>query len=548
MRRNQAYLQATELSSYGRAVIRNWLEQSHQIQWPTLQGRHYLRRIFQKGLALFAALAVCLAVSATTLPTPHPTNRPLTNRGASGNRTNDSGALNNVSGNGNYWSYAPNSQTNARNLNFNSGNVNPLNNNNRSNGFSVRPCRAFDKRLNVCLFSEMTYTYDQLYDQVFEAYLKAREHERSKDAQLAFEVNQEDEIRALTDELWERTWSPGPLNWFVLLEPSIREVFAPQFRDRVVSHVLFNLIAPVFERYFIYDSFSCREGKGTLVGIERFEHHIRSITDNYRYEAYCLNLDITGYFMSIVRSRLYDRIWEILSKYRRSHPDTLDYGLIEYLTSTFLFRDPLEGCVYKGNPNLQKLVLPGKSLRGKPEGVGIPIGDVLNQLNSNIYMDTADQFIKRVLMIVHYLRYVDDSKAMDRDYNYLVYCRDEIGDFLERELSLKLHPNKTTITSLLHETNYFLGAAVLPYRRYVKSDTVARSQEYIRDLEEMFTKGAPVDLDSALSSLNSRLGYLHHFNEYTMTAKAIEAAPKLREVFQFTPSYNKAIIKPINHE
>ena len=80
------------------------------------------------------------------------------------------------------------------------------------------------------------------------------------------------------------------------------------------------------------------------------------------------------------------------------------------------------------------------------------------------------------------------------------------------------------------------------------SDTIARSQEYIRDLEEMFTKSAPVDLDSALSSLNSRLGYLHHFNEYTMTAKAIEAAPKLREVFQFTPSYNKAIIKPINHE
>lgn len=60
---------------------------------------------------------------------------------ASGYRNNGSGALTNVSGNGNYWSFAPNSQTNARNLNFNSSNVNPLNTNNRSNGFSVRPCR-----------------------------------------------------------------------------------------------------------------------------------------------------------------------------------------------------------------------------------------------------------------------------------------------------------------------------------------------------------------------------------------------------------------------
>lgn len=67
-------------------------------------------------------------------------------RAASGYRANDSGALTNVTGNGNYWSFAPNSQTNARNLNFNSGNVNPLNNNERSNGFAVRPCRALNTR------------------------------------------------------------------------------------------------------------------------------------------------------------------------------------------------------------------------------------------------------------------------------------------------------------------------------------------------------------------------------------------------------------------
>ena len=47
----------------------------------------------------------------------------------------------NVGGNGNYWSSSPNSTDNSRNLNFNSTNLNPLNNNNRANGFSVRPAR-----------------------------------------------------------------------------------------------------------------------------------------------------------------------------------------------------------------------------------------------------------------------------------------------------------------------------------------------------------------------------------------------------------------------
>ncbi len=63
---------------------------------------------------------------------------------ASGYRNNSSGALNNVGSNGYYWSSSPNSSSsnNAGNLNFNTSNVNPLNNNNRANGFSVRCVQA----------------------------------------------------------------------------------------------------------------------------------------------------------------------------------------------------------------------------------------------------------------------------------------------------------------------------------------------------------------------------------------------------------------------
>ncbi len=49
--------------------------------------------------------------------------------------------LNNQGSNGNYWSSSLNSD-NAWNLNFNDGNVNADNNNNRYNGQSVRPVCA----------------------------------------------------------------------------------------------------------------------------------------------------------------------------------------------------------------------------------------------------------------------------------------------------------------------------------------------------------------------------------------------------------------------
>ena len=62
---------------------------------------------------------------------------------ASGRLNYDDGTLNNVGDNGYYWSATPNNQTNGYNLNFNSSNVNPANNNNRANGFPVRCVQEF---------------------------------------------------------------------------------------------------------------------------------------------------------------------------------------------------------------------------------------------------------------------------------------------------------------------------------------------------------------------------------------------------------------------
>lgn len=535
--------EAFEQNTPGPAASRIRRVQSHQIQCSTLKGASALRRIFQTGLCLFLALEVYAAVGSEP-PTVYSANGTLITD-ASGYRANDSGGLANMGGNGNYWVCAPNSQTNARNLNFNSGNVNPLNNNNRSNGFSVRPCRAFDKALPcACFSSSMRYTFKQVHYLVTLAYIKARAEERNTPAQLEFELDLERNLKLLAREIYFLQWKPGPLDWFVHMDPTVREVFAPKFRDRIVSHVLFMMLSPVFERVFIFDSHSCRVGKGTLEGIERLEHNIRGVTDNYRHEAFALNLDITGYFMSMVRSKLYDITWATLGPYSLRRPYAMDYTLADYLITTFLSRDPLEGCVYHGDPALIAKVPPSKSLRNQKPGIGLPIGDVINQLNSNIYMNPFDQFVKRVLLIRYYNRYVDDSKLLHRLYQYLAECMERCGEFLDKELSLTLHPNKTTITNL-YDTTTFLGAAILPYRRYAKNDAAGRFRAYIESVEAAMAAGEPLDYTGILSRINSRLGYLQHFDEIKMVQKTINATHYLREAFTFTKDYKKAIIKPI---
>lgn len=459
--------------------------------------------------------------------------------GASGNRNLDSGALANIGSNGNYWSFASNSQTNARNLNFNSGGVNPLNTNNRANGFSVRPVRAFVEPGLFENYRIMKYKFDDIHTLATQAYIKSRKHERSTNTSLAFELNEERNIRDLAGELYRREWKPAPLDWFVNTYPTVREIFAPKKRDRIVSHVLLGLISPVFERYFIYDSFSCREGKGTLQGIERFEHGLRGVTDNYTKDAWVLNLDISGYFMSINREKLYGIIWETLGKYQRSHPDELDYDFIDYLLRAFLERDPLEGCRFVGKRSLCSLVKPEKSLRFQAPGVGLPIGDVINQLNSNIYLNPFDQFAKRQLKISYYYRYVDDARLLHQSRDYLERCRDLSAEFLNKKLGLRLHPKKTTITNA-YETNIFLGAAIKPYRRYASNTSIGRFRRYIRQLNASIASGEPIDANLELSRVNSRLGYFGHFNEYRMVYKALNSAPHLRSVYSFDKSLQKA--------
>lgn len=393
----------------------------------------------------------------------------------------------------------------------------------------------------------MIYNYEEIHSRVTAGYVKARSEERSTFAQIEFELNVEDKLRELSFELYLRQWSPLPLDWFVLTEPSVREVFAPQFRDRIVSHVLFDILMPIYDRLFIYDSYSCRVGKGTLFGIDRFEHHLRSVTNNYTRDAYVLNLDISGYFMSIDRQILYNLIHAEIVKYAQFHTD-FDLDFTEYLVQTFLFRDPLAGCIYHGNPCLKKLVQPNKSLFGQPAGVGLPIGDVINQLNSNIYLNLFDHFCKRYLKISGYGRYVDDSRSVHNSLQYLEECKERSAEFLYERLHLNLNKNKSNITSA-YEANTFLGATIMPYYKTANEKTIQRFERYMKELNRRIGAHEPIDQRYELSRINSALGHLAHFSSAKVMREVIQKSVETRRVFGFTSDNKKAIIlTPNNYE
>ena len=512
-----------------------------------------MKRLFQTVIFVTATVFLMLPQSAlASASTPaFAFNKSSLFLSASGSRYHSSGGLSSVGGNGNYWSAAANSQTNAYNLNFNSGNVNPLNNNNRANGFSVRAVQASNRP--DLRFTTMQLSKEELHRLLTLAYLDARKNERNADSQLQFELNLERNLWNLCEDLYSRKWRPLPPVCFIITKPTVREVFAPRFEDRIVSHLLFNMIAPLCERTFIYDSYSCRKGKGTLFGVERFEHHLRAATDNFTHEAFVLNVDISGYFMNINKAILYNILCDSLSKYRirladnsKTFDDIIDISFVDYLIRAILFRNPTENCIRVGSIHDWDPLPPHKSLFFSPLGTGLTIGDLTSQLFSNVYMNPFDQFCKRELHLSNYGRYVDDARAIDADRCVLQDCIPLMRDFLHNELKLTLHPNKTNITST-HGENIFLGADCREFRRYAVNRTVASFRSAVHELEYILTDSSSAlsidDYNKALSRLNSYLGYFQHFNERKMLDRTLHDS-SLNAVFLFSRNYTKANIRP----
>lgn len=282
---------------------------------------------------------------------------------------------------------------------------------------------------------------NNLLEDIFEAYFKARKNKRNKKDQIEFEQNFESSLMKLHKQIVQREFEPQKYTAFVNTKPVIREVFAPSFRDRVVHHLIYKYLSEIFEADFINDSYSCRVGKGTLYGIYRLKDMIHNCSRGYTKDCYVLKLDIRSYFYNINKNILYTMCEK---KMKRTFSDD-KYDLVNYLLKKVLFDDVVGGAIKIGSNESWKLIMKNRSLYHTSEGVGLPIGNLTSQLFSNIYMNEFDQFIKNDLNIKHYGRYVDDFVVVHENKDFLKKLMKTSRRFLENNLGLELHLLKSDL-------------------------------------------------------------------------------------------------------
>jgi hypothetical protein len=297
------------------------------------------------------------------------------------------------------------------------------------------------------------YTQICAFENLYAAYRKARGGKRGQPAVADFEFNQEEELLCLRDELASQTWTPGPYRSFYIHEPKRRLISAAPFRDRVVHHALCNLLEPIWERRFIYDSYANRAGKGTHRAMLRCQAFAR------RYP-YVLQCDIEQFFPSLDHAILRGII-------ARQVGDAPTLALVDRILASGagVLSEIYQMRWFPGDvPSTPLRLGSGQGLWAALRPRGLPIGNLTSQFWANVYLDPFDHFVKRQLRCPAYLRYVDDFLLFAEDKDTLWGWREAIVARLAG-LRLTLHPPQVYPVG---NGIPFLGFIIYPTHRRLK--------------------------------------------------------------------------------
>ena len=268
---------------------------------------------------------------------------------------------------------------------------------------------------------------------------------------------------------------------FYIHDPKKRLISAAPFRDRVAHHALCNIIEPIFDRSFIFDSYANRQGRGTHAALDRGQQFSR----HYRY---FLQTDVVQFIPSIDHAVLRQTLARKIGD-----EQTLDLCNIILKSGQGVQTGEYDMVYFEGD-DLFALNRPR----------GLPIGNLTSQFWANVYLNAFDHFVKRELKCLAYLRYVDDFVLFADDKKVLWTWRKEIVRFLAN-LRLTIHSERAHPRPVT-EGVMFLGFNVFPTHRLLKAKKAISFRRKLKSLYYQLAEGE-ITIDTLHASVR---GWANH--------------------------------------
>ena len=388
-------------------------------------------------------------------------------------------------------------------------------------------------------------TYRQLLKDLEEAHLEACKHKWTQLGVVRFNQKKEENLQVIALSLWFRTYKPRPMLCKMEHKPRKREVFIPAFEDEIVDHLYDKNTGEMYLRLYVQDLYSGIKGRGNSYGIQRLEMHIRQESLNYTVPCSVLKGDIKGYYPHMIRQKLLDVCLEGLGKMARHRitkrspicwQDVVDMDFVEYLTTVIALQDPTENCRRISPLSEWDDFPPEKSFFHMEKGRGVPPGKLTSGIFGNMYLNGMDHWLKRVHHCKHEGRCSDDFYIVMREREQLLRLVPEIRNYLKEERGLELNLGKTRVFDV-YKGVPFLGAFLLPHRRYMENRTLKRMRIRLDEVQSTLKKDS--QNTSAHSSLNSYLGLLGQYRSYNLTRSVMLTEHNFARYGHFTIGMRK---------
>lgn len=342
------------------------------------------------------------------------------------------------------------------------------------------------------------------FGDLLKAYYDCRKRKRNTFSALKFELQLEKNLMELYHDLKSGNYKIGRYICFVVTSPKPREVWAANFRDRIVHHLVYNALKDRFYKRFIKDTYSCIPKRGTLSCAKQMLTYARASSNNYKKRVYYLKADLSNFFVSIDKEILFN----LVSKYV---PEEWILSLLKQI----IFHNPKNNVYLKSSEKVFKLLPPHKSLWNTDEKYGLPIGNLTSQFFSNVYLDILDKYVKNELKCKYYCRYVDDFIILGYSPQVLCCFIKSINDYIFEKLKLKLNPAKCFI-NLLTKGLDFVGYFIKPHRMYIRKKLVHKMKFVIKIWKNKKDKFEKQCLQDFFTTLNSYLGMLKHAKSFKL--------------------------------
>lgn len=210
----------------------------------------------------------------------------------------------------------------------------------------------------------------------------------------------------------EKFKTQGFYEFDVLERGRKRHIRSTAINEKVVQRCLCdNALVPAMQRTFIYDNGASMKGKGYTFAVNRITEHLHRHYRKYGQDGYILIFDFSKFF------------------------DNVSHELVKRLIRNEITDDRII--------RLSDHFIDAFGTKGL--GLGSQISQVLSLASAN----KLDHFVKEVLKIKGYARYMDDGYLIHPSKEYLHKCLKAINDICN-SLGIALNKKKTQIIKLSH--------------------------------------------------------------------------------------------------